>query len=218
MTINPVVALKLAHGLSIAAGAMVNYADLEMEQGLLATANPWPTSFASRGTAGARVTTCGLLWQPHRDGFARRDFPQLGDGWFGRPNGIRAKTTSRAIPGHKPVAPAEFELPLTVTFGVSYRPTPKWNLEFDADYTDWSSFGTVYIHQQDPPFGLQAVTPVILNWQPSWMFGFGVTRYFDKAGTRALAMSYNQNSVPDAYYSPSGGRHGPAFHQRWGGV
>ena len=35
VTINPVVALKLAPGLSIAGGAMVNYADLEMEQGLL---------------------------------------------------------------------------------------------------------------------------------------------------------------------------------------
>ena len=37
-TINPVVALKLAPGLSIAGGLMVNYADLEMDQGLLKNA------------------------------------------------------------------------------------------------------------------------------------------------------------------------------------
>src|ERR1035437_9998883 len=39
-TINPVVALKLAPSLSIAAGAMVNYANLKMEQGLLRTEQP----------------------------------------------------------------------------------------------------------------------------------------------------------------------------------
>ena len=33
--------------------------------------------------------------------------------------------------------------PLTAVFGISYRPTPKWNLEFDANYTDWNSFDTI---------------------------------------------------------------------------
>ena len=36
--------------------------------------------------------------------------------------------------------------PLTAVVGISYRPTPKWNLEFDADYTDWSSFDTTTIY------------------------------------------------------------------------
>ena len=37
---------------------------------------------------------------------------------------------------------------MTAVFGISYRPTPKWNLEFDADYNDWGSFGTVTLYQQ----------------------------------------------------------------------
>jgi long-subunit fatty acid transport protein len=45
----------------------------------------------------------------------------------------------------------DFNFPLTTVFGVSYRPTPKWNLEFDANYTDWSSFGTTTIAQSPPP-------------------------------------------------------------------
>ena len=40
LTINPVVALKLAPELSIAGGAMVSYADLELEQGLRPSASP----------------------------------------------------------------------------------------------------------------------------------------------------------------------------------
>ena len=46
--------------------------------------------------------------------------------------------------------PPNFTFPLTAVFGISYRPTPKWNLEFDANYTDWSSFGTVTIKQSPP--------------------------------------------------------------------
>ena len=56
LTINPVVAVKLAPGLSIAAGAMVNYVDLEMEQGLLRTPGPFTNFFRFKGTVGAWVT------------------------------------------------------------------------------------------------------------------------------------------------------------------
>ena len=48
-------------------------------------------------------------------------------------------------------AAADFTFPLTTVFGVSYRPTPKWNLEFDANYTGWNSFGTATIEQSPPP-------------------------------------------------------------------
>ena len=57
-------------------------------------------------------------------------------------------------------AQADFEFPLTAVFGISYRPTPKWNLEFDADYTDWSSFGKTSINQSSaPPPSLLAKQP-----------------------------------------------------------
>ena len=39
-------------------------------------------------------------------------------------------------PQYRSPAKADFTFPLTAVFGVSYRPTPKWNLEFDADYVD----------------------------------------------------------------------------------
>ena len=58
------------------------------------------------------------------------------------------------------------------------------------------------IHQRDPPPVLQANTPVTLDWQPSWMFEFGVTRYFDKGWHVSAGYVYSQNAVPDAYYTP----------------
>src|SRR5581483_1443649 len=46
-------------------------------------------------------------------------------------------------------ADAKFRMPQVVTFGYSFRPTPQWNLEVDADYTDWDSLNTVKLHQKD---------------------------------------------------------------------
>ena len=64
------------------------------------------------------------------------------------------------IPGSKRSGQADFEFPWTAVLGVSYRPTPKWNLEFDADYTDWSSFGKTTIYQTPaPPCPMQTECP-----------------------------------------------------------
>ena len=101
-------------------------------------------------------------------------------------------------------AAASFTFPLTTVLGVSYRPTPKWNLEFDANYTDWRSFDTVTIQQSLPPVNSHFYQnyPVNLGWQGSWMYEFGVTRYFDSGWHVSAGYVFNENSVPDTYYSP----------------
>jgi long-chain fatty acid transport protein len=86
---------------------------------------------------------------------------------------------------------------------VSYRPTPAWNFEFDADYTDWSSVGTLLIQQSSalPPL-IPPNLPVVLNWQPSWYYEFGATRYLGKGWQVSGGYIFNENSVPDSHYSP----------------
>ena len=201
-TINPVVALKLAPGLSIAAGPMVNYADLEMNQGLLRNQKPLTNFFRFQGNGWSAGYNLGLRWQPHEkislggtfrstatvglDG--QTTFEQVGlRGWY--------PTTNR-------VAHADFEFPLNLVVGISYRPTPKWNLEFDANYTDWSSFGTINLNQPNPPPGMKTNAPIILNWQASWIYSFGVTRYFDNGWRVSAGYMFDENSVPDARYTP----------------
>jgi long-chain fatty acid transport protein len=44
--------------------------------------------------------------------------------------------------------------------------------------------------------------PVKLDWQASWMYEFGVTRYFDNGWHASAGFVYNENSVPNAYYTP----------------
>jgi long-chain fatty acid transport protein len=140
----------------------------------------------------------GLLWQP---------IDQISIGATFRSSTtitLAGQTDAEMLP-HLPLtyraAQADFTFPLTAVFGISYRPTPQWNLEFDADYTDWSSFGTITIRQAPENFVPNTPT-LILNWQASWMYEFGVTRYFDSGWHASAGFVFNENSVPNAYYTP----------------
>jgi len=200
ITINPVVALKVSPTFSIGGGVMLNYAKISTSQGL----RPYPSAFANyfnfSGDGWSVGYNLGILWQPH---------PKISFGATFRSMAtvsMKGETDFERQPvvaaGSQP-AHADFTFPLTAVFGVSYRPTPKWNLEFDANCTDWSSFGTTTIFQQNNPgLGGPQNPTVTLDWQASWMYEFGVTRYFDSGWHASAGYVFNENSVPDAYYTP----------------
>jgi long-chain fatty acid transport protein len=200
LRINPVLALKLAPNLSIGAGVMVDYGKIYLQQGLLANAQPFANFFQFQGDGWTAGYNLGALWQPC-------ETVSIG-GTFRSATTINMKGNTEfqqqpILPETQIAANAKFKFPITAVVGLSYRPTPKWNLEFDADYTDWGSFGIVTISQQQtPPFPVEQNIPVTLDWQPSWMYEFGVTRYFDDGWHVSGGYVYNRASVPDAFYSP----------------
>jgi len=198
ITINPVLALKLSPKLSVGGGVMVNYANMDMEQGFLQSPSP-PNFFRFSGDGWSVGYNLGLLWRPHKKisfGATLRSSSAFT---------LKGETESENLPlvtdQHVP-AQADFTFPLTVVSGISYRPTPKWNLEFDANYTDWSSFGTTTINQSTKPTGIGQYLPVNFGWQASWMYEFGVTRYFDNGWHVSAGYVLNENSVPNTYYTP----------------
>ena len=201
LTINPVAAVRLGRGVSIGAGVTVNYANINLEQGLLRTETPFANLFRFNGDGWTVGYNAGLLWQPH---------PKVSLGASFR------SRTEVTMDGHTEIeqqpiiarteraAEAEWTFPLTAVVGISYRPTPKWNIEFNADYTDWSCFDTVTIEQKPPPppFPVRQDIPVTLEWQQSWLYKFGVTRYFENRWHVSAGYVFNESSVPDDYYSP----------------
>jgi long-chain fatty acid transport protein len=198
--VNPVIAFKLFPNLSVGGGVMVDYAKIDLEQGLSALPQP-PNFYRFRGDGWSVGYNLGVLWQPIKQislGATIRSetaFTMHGHTEFEKYSSGIAYTS---LPAH-----ADYTFPITAVVGFSYRPTPKWNLEFDADYNDWGSFGTVTLYQQGtPPPGGPQNPVLILDWQPSWMYEFGVTRYFDNGWHVSAGYVYNQTSVPDAYYSP----------------
>ena len=102
-------------------------------------------------------------------------------------------------PGYQPKlnmdSQAKMPFPQSVAVGLSFRPTPKWNVEFNADWTSWSRLDTVYVHQAIP-------TQLLLNWQDSWYYELGVTRDLGKGWHVSGGYIYNQNSVPSKNFNP----------------
>lgn len=205
-TINPVVAWRLCPQLSLAAGVTVNRAEVDMRQGLV-----WPTQpfdgFRFKGDGWDVGYNVGLLWKPFEKislGVALRSTTTV------NLKGSTESFNDVAIPGVVPASPlekvhaeTEMPFPLNVVCGLSFRPTPAWNLEFNADYTDWSRLGTVTVHQERRPVLLPAQdVPLSFNWEGSWYYEFGVTRYLNKHWSLSAGYIFNENSVPDANYWP----------------
>jgi len=201
---NPVLALKLGERLSIGGGLMVDYGDIELK-GALDRIIPirFPQDFFRfKGNGWTAGYNLGLLWQPHEKVWLGATFRSStpvtfeGSTAFYRPG----------VPYTHRSAEMDLKFPWEAVAGISYRPTPKWNLEFDVDYTDWSSFGDTTIHQPGPLDGQESVVPrdigLTFDWRGSWMFGFGVTRYFAGGWHVSAGYLYSENSVPDAHYSP----------------
>jgi long-chain fatty acid transport protein len=200
-TLNPVVALKLLPCLSIGGGVTANYSKIDLESGLKARLSPsFPDYFRFKGDGWSVGYNLGMLWQPHEQvsfGAAFRSSSSVtmrGHTDFARPTLIHPTEEHAQV---------DYTFPITAVVGLSYRPTPKWNLEFDADYTDWSSFGTVNIQQEATAYPLQKNIALKLDWEPSWIYEFGVTRYFDGGWHVSAGYVYNENSVPDANYTPA---------------
>ncbi|MES2658541.1 MAG: outer membrane protein transport protein [Verrucomicrobiota bacterium] len=201
LRVNPVVAVEILPGLSLAGGVMIDYGDIALEQGLLRTETPFANSFRFEGDDYAIGYNLGLLWKINEQwslGATYRSSTTLN---------FEGETQMEQQPVIQPTtvpAQAEFEFPYTAVFGVSYRPTKKWNIEVNADYSNWSCLNTVMIRQGEvPPFPVLQDIPVNLQFEDSWMYKFGVTRYFENGWYGSAGYLYNQNSVSSEYYSPT---------------
>jgi long-chain fatty acid transport protein len=202
VTINPVVAFKLSDRFFIGGGVTVNYADELLRQGLVWPAQP-NDGFQFRGNGWDVGYNLGAL--AHLS-------DQVSVGASFR-SGTRIDLTGHvedhnnvALPGFpayssRSAAHADFPFPINAIFGISYRPTTAWNFEFNADYTDWSSLQTVFIEQANSPV-LPKNIPFTLDWEPSWYFEFGGTRFLDNGWHVSAGYVYNENSMPNAHFTP----------------
>lgn len=206
MTLNPVVAVEVLPSLSFGAGLTINYADMDLRQGLA-----WPTQpydeFRFTGDGWDVGYNLGLLWKPHEKvsiGIAFRSTTTVNlEGQTEYYNNVAIPGLLPTFPKQQVDAEGEMPFPLNAVFGISYRPTPNWNLEFNADYTDWNRLNTVTIEQATPfPPLLPQNIPLTLNWESSWYYEFGATRYFGNGWSISAGYIFNENSVPDANYTP----------------
>jgi long-chain fatty acid transport protein len=208
-TINPVIAWQIIPSLSVAAGLTVNYANLNLQQGLFWPAQPYD-EFKFEGNGWAVGYNLGALWKPIEKisfGASFRSPTSLNlNGSTTAYNNVT--TPSPPFPYTIPPfsqgssANAKFPFPLNTIVGISYRPTPKWNIEFDAEYTDWNTVNTITVNQSTPAPILPASVPLTLDWQSNWYYESGVTRYFDNGWHVSGGYLFEGNAVPEQHYQP----------------
>jgi long-chain fatty acid transport protein len=203
ITINPVLAVKLSPTLSVGGGAMFNYGNISMYQGLRPLSPRSVNFFNFSGDGWSVGYNVGILWQPYEKISFGATFRSSASLNFQGNTDFQLQPHPYGFPAQRD-ASASFTFPLTTVFGISYRPTPKWNLEVDANYTGWQSFNTVTIEQSPPPVKRPFDQNILVNldWQASWMYEFGATRYFDNGWHVSGGYVFNANSVPDTYYTP----------------
>jgi long-chain fatty acid transport protein len=199
-TLNPVVAWRICTNLSVGAGLVVDYADVDLRQGL--TSLPDNDLFRIKANGWGVSYNLGVLYKPDEQ-------VSLGVSFRGPTTLDLDGQTETEMAGVQPTptyrsAEAHLPLPLKVISGISFRPTPKWNFEFDADFTDWSALGTVNVNQSAPvaSLGIPRRVPLVFDWQSSWYYEFGATRYLSKTWSVSAGYIFNQNSVPDNHYNP----------------
>jgi long-chain fatty acid transport protein len=189
LTTEPVLSWKICNTLFLAAGPTFNYSEAMLAQQMPPNQYiPTEYEFKFKGSDFAVGATVGLLWKPHEKhafGVSYRSPTAMNyDG-------------SATQPGLSLPANTELRFPQVVIAGWSFRPTPRWNLEFNVDWTDWS-----YLRSETLYVGGQPAGVLNFNWQSSFMFEWGATYYFNQGFHASLGFDFSQNSVPDAAFNP----------------
>jgi long-chain fatty acid transport protein len=186
--LNGIVAWQATKTLSIAVGPTLNYAKTDLRRGIAAAGD----EFKFKGDDYDLGVSAGLLWKP----FERHSFGVS----YRSPTTMKLEGKSRVLPTAYGIgvhdASAELPLPQVIIAGYSFRPTPRWNLEVDLDWTDWNRVNTPVLKQRS------GNVPLPLRWESSWAVEAGVTRYFENGLHVSGGYVYLENSVPDTSFTP----------------
>lgn len=186
-TLNPVVAWRVTDSLSLGGGLTFNRLKIDLRQGIGLLPGDEFRFNADGNDVGFNL---GLRWQPapeHAFGLSYQHHTSFD---------VSGTATSA------PFAPSEsasatFDFPEVVIAGYSYRPTPQWNFEANIDWTNWNRFNTVVIAKPSGPL------PVAFNWQSSFFYELGATRYLNGGWLLSAGYTLSENSIPDANWNPA---------------
>lgn len=189
---NPVVAWRILPGLSVAAGATLNYSQVTLKQGLFTATD----QLKFKGDGFDAGFNAGILWQPAPKwsfGVNYRSSTEIDY------KGHSETDPSSPFPPYysRTATHGSIYFPQYIAGGISFRPTPDWNIEFDIDWTDWDKLNTSTLHGS--PLG---PLPVVFNYQNSFMYELGVTRQLGKGYAFSVGFLYSENSSPDRYFNP----------------
>ena len=105
-----------------------------------------------------------------------------------------------SVAGQKSDLTATIDFPAVVVLGYAYRPTEKWTVEFDLDWTEWDKVGDIRVDMKDPALPDSDSAEDLEN---TLAYKVGAQyAYSDRLDLRC-GYIYNQNATPDSTFRPS---------------
>jgi len=186
-SINPVVAYQVHPTLSVAIGPTINYSKAVLKQGIGIVPND---EFRFEGDGFDYGFNAGLLWQPHEKWSFGLNYRFATE--------VNYKGDSEARPFFAPQSSSgSLRFPQYVMTGVSFRPTEKWNFEFNIDWTDWDNVNEALF--RGTSFG---DVPFPMNYRSSFMYEFGVTYQLPKNFFVSAGYFFSESSIPEQSFNP----------------
>ena len=196
---NPVIAWRVMPTLSVGGGPTINYSQVKFDQAIPVVPFAFPSGGQSEvtGDGVAAGFTLGILWQPGlKWSFGVNYHSATTINYKGTASQTGSALPPTIIPPSTS-ATAAIRYPQFIVGGISFRPTPDWNLEFDLDWTDWHDVKQINVN--NTPLG-NHVLP--LYYQSSFMYEFGITRQLGSGYYASAGYIYSENSSPDANFNP----------------
>lgn len=228
----PTVAYRLDNlKLAMAAGFDVTYAQVSLQKMVYGPVPaPVNSPYGQYGSLGADATAVGygynfgLKWSPLENvslGAAYRSKVRLdleGDANF------MPGTYGGSIGYQKTNASTNVTLPDSFTVGVAYKPIDKLTLEFDAEWTGWSSYDKLELSFGTPLAAFNS-RPDAKNWKDVWAYRFGAQYAVNPVVDLRAGYAFDCSPVPDSTLSPElpdADRHnfslGTGLHNQLGSV
>lgn len=185
LNVNPMVALKLADWITVAAGVSGEYASMNVTS---STPLGVP-AFSAKGNDVAFGFNAGVLLEP-------TDYLDIGVGF--------RSSVHHNVAGDAVFAPyadtyhTPLNTPEMVTAGVRLQATEKLALLAGAEWSNWSRFKSLDVNFDTLPLSLS--TPE--NWKDSWMVSGGAEYQATEALTLRGGAAYESSPVPDAFRTP----------------
>ncbi|MDE7077753.1 MAG: outer membrane protein transport protein [Alistipes sp.] len=96
---------------------------------------------------------------------------------------------------------AELPLPTVVTWGVSFRPTPKWELAVDLQWNGWSAYKTLNVEFNETELGIAPIVSV-KNYSNTLAFRFGGQYKATDWLTARMGMYVDESPGDSNYLNP----------------
>ena len=216
ITIQPTIAYKPHDKWSLAAGIDINYVKLQMDKTLPVTHPTYGYLGDSFFSLEGSTTKVGWFVSAMYD-FDKNNSAAITYRSKIKHNMDADVSTSDVAPyvsGTNTKAHGSVTLPESVALGFGHKFNDRTRIEFDATWTNWTSYDALNLTFDEPLFGMVSSSENPKDWNAVWRFGVGFQHRMNEKWTFLCGYNFDASPVPDKTFDftvPTGDRHRGSF-------